>query len=97
MVVEGTINGVLDPFVEFFLGSVWNVEVGEEFGAECQVGDFVVGSDVVDVVDFSFVENRVECVGGVACEEVASGWGSVSVENDWLTAVKEEGEFWNDF
>ena len=55
MIVEWTIDGVLDPFVEFFLGRVWDVEICEEFGAEGQVGNFVVGSNVIDVVDLSLV------------------------------------------
>lgn len=97
MIVEWTINGVFDPFVELFLGLVGDVEVGEELGAEGQIGDFVVGSNIVNVVDFTLVENGVESIGCVTSKEVTAGWGSVSVENNGLTAVKEEGELGDNF
>merc|ERR1712098_251198 len=42
VIVERTINGVLDPLVELFLCRVGDVEVSEELGAQSQVGDLVV-------------------------------------------------------
>jgi hypothetical protein len=97
VVVEGSVDGVLDPFVEFFLGGVGDVEVGEEFGAEGQVGDFVVGTDVVDLVHLTLVEDGVESIRGVASEEVASSRGTITMKDNGLASVEEEGEFGNDF
>ncbi|KFY44487.1 hypothetical protein V494_01461, partial [Pseudogymnoascus sp. VKM F-4513 (FW-928)] len=95
-VVEGAVVGVLDPLVELLLGLVGDLEVGEELGAEGQVGDLVVGTDVVDLADGTLVEDGVKGVGGVTGEQVTAGGGAVTVENDGLAAVQEAGEFRDD-
>jgi hypothetical protein len=95
VIVEGSVDGVLDPLVELLLSGVGDVEVGEEFRAEGQVGDFVVGTDVVDLVHLALVQNCVKGICGISSEKVASGGSSVSVENDWLTSVEQQAEFRN--
>lgn len=95
-VVEGTVVGVLDPLVELLLGLVGDLKVGEELGAEGQVGDLVVGADVVDLADGTLVEDGVKGIGGVTGEQVTAGWGTVTVENDGLAAVQEAGELGDD-
>lgn len=87
---------MLDPGVQLLLGLVRDLEVGEELGAEGQVGDLVVGADVVDLPDVALVEDGVKGVGGVAGEQVAAGGGAVAVEDDGLAAVQEAGEFGDD-
>lgn len=87
---------MLDPLVELLLGLVGDVKVGEQLGAERQVRDLVVGTDVVDLSDVALVQDRVEGVGGVAGEQVAAGGGTVTVEDDGLAAVQEAGEFRDD-
>lgn len=88
VVVERTVVGVLDPLVELFLSLVWNVEVLQEVGAEGNVGDLVVGADVVGLTEGSLVENRVECISSIAGEEVTTGRRSIPMENERLSAVQ---------
>lgn len=95
-IVEWAIVGVLDPLVKLLLGRVWDLEVCEKLGAEGQVGDLVVGADVVNLADVSLVENGVEGIGSITGKQVAAGWGTISVEYEWLTTVQQAGEFWND-
>lgn len=95
-VVEGAVVRVLDPLVQLLLCLVGDVEVGEQLGAERQVGDLVIGTDVVDLPDGALVQDGVKGVRGVAGKQVAAGGGAVAVEDDGLAAVQEAGEFRDD-
>lgn len=97
VVVERTINGMLDPFVKLLLCAVRDIEVCKEFRAQCQVRDLIVGTDIVDLVHLTLVENRVECVCGITSEEVSSRRSSISVQNNWLSPVEQQAELWDDF
>lgn len=110
-VVEGPVVGVLDPFPKRRLrflprgGGViscrcWGWQYahdGEELGAEVQVGDFVRGTDIVNVPDVALVQNRVKRICGVAGVEVAPRGTAVAVEDDGLASVEEACEFGYDF
>lgn len=87
-VVEWAVVGVLDPLVELLLGGVRDLEVCEKLGAKRQVGDLVVGADVVNLTHLSLVENGVESIGSITGKQVAASWGTISVEDKWLTAVQ---------
>lgn len=62
---------MLDPFS--FLCRAVDGEMGEEFPRQVDVADFIGGVDVVDLTDFTLVEDRVEGIRCVRGEEVAAG------------------------
>lgn len=87
---------VLDPLVEFFLGAVRDVEVCKQLGAKAQIRYLIVGSNIVDLADGTFVQNGVESIGGISGVEVTSSRGTVSVEDKRLPSVQETCELGND-
>jgi hypothetical protein len=78
-IVERAVVRVLDPLVQLLLRLVRDLEVGQQFRAQRQVGDLVVRADVVDLPDRALVQDCVEGVGGVTGEQVAPGRGAVTV------------------
>ena len=61
-----------------------------ELRAQSQVGDFIVGSNIVDLVHLTLVEDGVESICGVTSKEVSSCRSSITVQNDWLSAVSNK-------
>jgi hypothetical protein len=97
VIVERTIVGVLDPLVQLLLGCVRNVQVSQELRAQRQVGDLIVGSNIVDLIHLSLVQDCVESIRGISGKEISSCRCSVTVQNDWLSSVQQAAEFGNDF
>lgn len=87
VVVEGAVVGVLDPLLELGRVLVVDAHLGEELVTECDVGDFVVRADVVDLTHLALVEDGVEGVGGVSGVEISACWAAISVEDHGLAAV----------
>lgn len=87
VVVKRPVPRVLDPRPEFLGRLVRDPHLGQEPPADVNVGHLVVGPHVVDVAQLALVQDRVEGVRRVACEEVPPGGAAVAVEDEGLAAV----------
>jgi hypothetical protein len=93
-VIEGTVHSVVDVLVEVVRV---NPKISKEEPAKLYIEDFVGGADVVDLVNPTLAQDRVNCVRGVAGEEVPAGVLSVTVEEELFVPLKEAGKFRDDF
>lgn len=96
VVVEGTVVGVLDPLLELLGGVVGNADLLQQVAAQLQVGDLVVRADVVDLANLTLVQDGVEGIGSIASEQVATGWATVTVQDNRLTTVQQASELGDD-
>ena len=97
VVVEGSVVRVLDPLAELLRGVVRDAHLRQELATDINVGNFVVGADVVDMTELALVEDSVESVRGIAGEKVATGRAAISVKDEGLAAIQETGELGNNF
>jgi hypothetical protein len=87
VVIEGAVMCVLDPLVELLLRRVRNVQVRKELRAQRQVGDLIVGANIVDLVHLALVQDRVESICRISSKQVSSRWGSVAMQNNGLSSL----------
>ena len=88
---------VFDPLVELLLCRMGDVQVCKELRAQCQVGDLIVGPNVVDVVHLTLMQDCVESIRRISSKEISSGRSAIAVQNNWLSSLQQAAEFGNDF
>lgn len=88
MIVEWTVVGVLDPFVQLLLCLVRDIKAFEKKRTERDIRNLIIGANVVDLTNLALVENGVESIGSISSKEVATGRTSIAVENNRLSTIQ---------
>lgn len=70
-------------------------ELFQKKRAELQVGNFIGGTDIVDLPNQPLVKDSIESIGSITRKEITAGVLPVAVEKQFFTTVEEAGEFGN--